>query len=70
MRFDVILGEALRRAACPHVADCREFSAFDELQPLRHGFAVPPPLKRRRCVFGRTALHENRNTMQDGSVLF
>ena len=43
MRFDVILGEALRRAACPHAADCYEFSAFDEIQPLRHGFAVPPP---------------------------
>ena len=35
----------------PHAADYREFSAFDEIQPLRHGFAVPPPLKWRRYVF-------------------
>ncbi|MDY6061973.1 MAG: hypothetical protein SPI54_08790 [Oscillospiraceae bacterium] len=33
MRFDVILGEALRRAACPHAADCCEFLRLMNFNP-------------------------------------
>ena len=31
MRFDVIIGKALRRAACPHAADCSKFRLDETL---------------------------------------
>jgi hypothetical protein len=31
LRFDVILGEALRRAACPHATDCSKFRLDETL---------------------------------------
>ena len=47
-----------------HTADCYEFSAFDELQPLRQGFTVPP-LNQRQCAAVLTHRHTRRFRSMD-----